>query len=51
MNSASVVKVPYSASNLSNKGVKAKVFRKAWKKPTWTSGNVFVLYTEYRELA
>lgn len=45
MNKANVVSVPYSASNLSNKGVKARTLKKAWKKPAWTSGNVFVLYT------
>ena len=31
--SANVVKVPYSASNLSNNGIKARIFIKAWKKP------------------
>lgn len=32
-NSANVVKVPYSASNLSNSGVRARTFIKAWKNP------------------
>ena len=40
-----MVKVPCSASNLSSKGVKAKTFIKAWKKPAWTRGKVFVRYT------
>jgi hypothetical protein len=31
-NNANVVRVPNSASNLSNKGVKANIFIKAWKK-------------------
>jgi hypothetical protein len=44
-NNANVVRVPYSASNLSNKGVKANIFIKAWKKPACTRGKVFVLYT------
>lgn len=46
MKRAKVVRVPYSASNRSNKGVKAKMLKKVWKKPAWTSGNVFVRYTE-----
>ena len=44
-NSANVVSVPYSASNLSSSGVKAIMFTKAWKNPAWTRGNVFVRYT------
>lgn len=44
-NSANVVKVPYSASNLSNSGVRVRIFIKAWKKPAWTRGKVFVRYT------
>jgi len=43
-NSAKVVKVPYSASNRSNSGVRAMMFMKAWKKPACTRGKVFVLY-------
>ncbi len=31
--SATVTSVPYSASNLSNKGVKASTFMNMWKKP------------------
>jgi hypothetical protein len=44
-NSANVVRVPYSASNLSKSGVKAIILINAWKKPAWTRGNVFVRYT------
>lgn len=40
-----MVKVPCSDSNLSNRGVKAKIFITAWKKPAWTRGKVFVRYT------
>lgn len=47
-NNANVVRVPYSASNRSSKGVKANKFMKAWKKPAWTNGNVFVLYTGWK---
>ena len=46
-NSARVVKVPYSASNLSNSGVSAMMFMNAWKKPACTRGKVFVLYTAH----
>lgn len=45
MKRANVVRVPCSASNRSSKGVKASMFMKAWKKPAWTRGKVFVLYT------
>ena len=45
-----MVKVPCSDSNLSNRGVKAKIFITAWKKPAWTRGKVFVLYTGRRDL-
>ena len=48
MKRARVVKVPYSASNLSNNGVRARRLRKAWKKPAWTRGKVFVLYTKWQ---
>ena len=33
MKSANVVRVPCSASNRSNSGVKASIFMNAWKKP------------------
>lgn len=45
MKSANVVKVPNSASNLSNKGVNANKLKNAWKKPACIRGKVFVRYT------
>lgn len=44
-NSAREVNVPCSASNRSNKGVSAKIFKNACKKPACIKGNVFVRYT------
>ncbi len=44
-NNKKVVSVPLSASNFSSKGVRARMFMKAWKKPAWIRGKVFVLYT------
>lgn len=38
MNSASAVSVPYSLSNLSSSGVKARTFMSMWKKPRWMNG-------------
>lgn len=42
INNTSVVRVPFSASNLSNNGVRARTLESAWKSPTWTSGNVLI---------
>lgn len=44
-NRAREVRVPYSASNLSSKGVRARTLRKACRNPACTRANVFVRYT------
>lgn len=44
-NIANVNSVPWSASNLSSRGTRAIVLRKAWRKPRWIRGYVFNRYT------
>lgn len=45
INSAMDVRVPCSASKRSKRGVKARAFNAAWKKPVWMIGKVFRRYT------
>lgn len=47
MNKATEVRVPCSASNLSNNGVSAKILNNAWKNPMWINGKVLSRYTSY----
>jgi len=42
---ARVLRVPYSASNLSSNGVNARMLTSAWKKPECMKGKVFRRYT------
>ena len=51
MNSAKVVSVPYSASNLSSRGVNAATLMIAWRKPACIRGKVFVRYTEVDDMS
>lgn len=48
INKATEVRVPCSASNLSNNGVSARIFNNAWKNPMWINGKVLSRYTGYQ---